>query len=197
LSGIAGLSEKWSSTIIFSVLSYCYFIYFIFSGFLTEHLDSKIFFSLPTAKNCCCGCCSLKTAVLLIGTIEVILYILALHLVLVFNIYLLEMYLYMTLLTVVIIYPMIPIRMLGVSSFLIHGARTEQPGFLIPWIVLQVISFLLSTIYFLFMMLYGQWTSAVISSIFIGVYLYPFFVVWSFKKQLETSNEKCPPSNKV
>merc|ERR1711962_1583030 len=80
-----------------------------------------------------------------------------------------------------------------VSSLLIDGARKGRPGFLTPWIVVTVILFILNTICFFLTMMAEQWTLAIFSSISIGVYLYPYVVVQSFKKQLETSNEKCPP----
>ena len=161
--------------------------------------------SLPAAEKCWCGH-SLKTWVIIIGAIELIIYtVIALFVALMFPPMITSMYFQSNnekhdsiLWTFIIaVYFIRMVCHIVVSSLLIHGARTGRPGFLTPWIIVHVIFFLLDVVSFVISIVTVEWISAVIGSIFIGVYLYPFFVVWSFKKQLETSNEKCPPSNKL
>merc|ERR1712126_488142 len=155
----------------------------------------------PSTKKFCC-CCSLKTGIFIIGAIELILYI---GILAYFSVGIMVRIISSTTpitfslaFAIAIAIILVPIIChIVVSSLLIHGAKIEQPGFLTPWIVVIVILFTLNTLSFLYMMMAQSWNIAVINSIIIGVYVYPFIVVQSFKKQLETSNGKCPPLYKV
>jgi len=75
-----------------------------------------------------------------------------------------------------------------VVSLLIHGARTDRPSFLIPWIVFSAIYIVLQVI-FIILKLIALASAAFISGL-VGLLFhgYLFVVVWSLRKKLQDGN---------
>merc|ERR1711890_38804 len=77
-----------------------------------------------------------------------------------------------------------------VSSLLIHGARKEKQGFLMPWMVLTGIYLIM---YIACLFFCRGWPN-IITSIILLFHLYSLVVVSSLRKQLK-NKEKSPPPN--
>merc|ERR1711915_548469 len=75
-----------------------------------------------------------------------------------------------------------------VVSLLIHGARKDRPGFLIPWIVFTAIYLVLQVI-FIILKLIALASAAFISGL-VGLLFhgYLFVVIWSLRKKLQGGN---------
>jgi len=149
--------------------------------------------SLPTVDECCCGC-SLKTGVLIIGTIRLIFYILpTVAFAALFGLIVtsgqeirIDISGYHAITGVVA-------GLVGVlvSSLLIHGARKDRPSFLVIWMVHTVISFIMGILYMAFF-----WKNAIVFIMPLFLDLYFLIVVSSFRKQLK-DKEKSPPAYTV
>jgi len=75
-----------------------------------------------------------------------------------------------------------------VVSLLIHGARKDRPGFLIPWIVFTAIYLVLQIIHIILKLISlasAAFISGLVGLLFHG---YLFVVVWSLRKKLQGGN---------
>merc|ERR1712080_60537 len=86
----------------------------------------------------------------------------------------------------------IVVSLLGmvVSSLLIHGARKEKQGFLMPWMVLTGVYLIMNIV--CFFISFGHVLIIVINSLILFFHLYFLVVVSSLRKQLK-NKEKSPP----
>merc|ERR1719342_1047445 len=72
-----------------------------------------------------------------------------------------------------------------VASLLIHGARKEKPGLMMPWIILTVISLIFDVIQIIGNMVNADHAAWVGGLFFFAIGCYIFIVVWSHRKQLQ------------
>jgi len=72
-----------------------------------------------------------------------------------------------------------------IASLLIHGARKEKPGLLMPWLMLTVFSLVWNIIQLIGNFVSGSSiVSGVGGLIGLGLGIYVFICIWSFRKQL-------------
>merc|ERR1712055_741851 len=72
-----------------------------------------------------------------------------------------------------------------VASMLIHGARKEKPGLMMPWIVLTIVYLIWDIVQIIGYFVSGDWLSAIIGIILFCPGFYFFICVWSYRKQLQ------------
>merc|ERR1712142_611128 len=82
---------------------------------------------------------------------------------------------------ILVVVLLISVLYIVISSALIIGAKTGQPGFLFPWIILTCVSIFLDVIIILGSLISGFIPTVIIGLIFLGIGVYFFLVVWSFR----------------
>jgi len=84
-----------------------------------------------------------------------------------------------------------------VASMLIHGARKEKPGLLMPWIVLTIISLILNLVQLIGNLIQGYFGAVGSGLVGFVVAFYIFIVVWSYRKQLQGLQQGAPVPGKA
>jgi len=84
-----------------------------------------------------------------------------------------------------------------VASMLIHGARKEKPGLLMPWIVLTIISLVLNLVQIIGNLINGYFGVVVSGLVGFVLAFYIFIVVWSYRKQLQGLQQGAPVAGKA
>jgi len=75
-----------------------------------------------------------------------------------------------------------------IASLLIHGARKEKPGLLMPWLCLTVFSLVWNIIQLIGNFVGGRWNYGLSGVVGLALGIYVFICIWSFRKQLLAQN---------
>jgi len=77
-----------------------------------------------------------------------------------------------------------------VASMLIHGARKEKPGLMMPWIILTIFYMILAVVQIISYVVLGERWMSVLTPVFSLLITFYFFIcIWSHRKQLIEGNE--------